>query len=175
MPPSKTTTGKAQKAKKLVQPGYAGLLSLREARDILAQISRSARVRKAWGFPQRQQSYSLGLIAERAYPEDHKAARAHIQSQLAEEKDKAGAPAEQRQAEKSIAPRKPAKLSPKASPAVKPKTKARRAFAAPDAPPSVTPRRAALAASPKPPAPRPTQLPRTPATRHRPAPRRVPA
>jgi hypothetical protein len=66
--------------RRLLQPGWAGLLSLAEAEFIADALAEDAGLRRRWGFGQRKR-YPLALIAEKAFPEDPKAARTHIINQ----------------------------------------------------------------------------------------------
>ncbi len=66
----------------LLEPGYAGVLSLEEAEVIQAELIRRPSLRRRWGFKERAKSFPLTRIAAKCLPEDPKAAVASIQRQL---------------------------------------------------------------------------------------------
>ena len=72
-------------AKYLLEPGWAGELTLTEAQYIASELATSTRLRRAWGFRKRKR-YPLTLIAERAFPEDPTLARSTIRNQLERER-----------------------------------------------------------------------------------------
>ena len=63
-------------ARKLLEPGWAGLFTLAEAQYIKRVLERDGMLRRRWGI--RRKKVPLSLIAEKAYPEDPAAARWHI-------------------------------------------------------------------------------------------------
>jgi len=63
-------------ARKLLKPGWGGLLALAEAEYIRDCLEQDSRLRRRWGI--RRKKVPLSLIAEKAYPEDPAAARWHI-------------------------------------------------------------------------------------------------
>ena len=69
-------------ARKLLEPGWAGLLSLKEAEYIGSRLEADARLRRRWHI--RRRKVPLSLIAERSYPEDPEAARRHMKAQQAQ-------------------------------------------------------------------------------------------
>jgi len=68
--------------KKLLQPGWAGLLTLEEAEYIRAKLEANLTLRRQWGIRGKGR-IPLTRIAEKAYPEDPQAARQHIQKERA--------------------------------------------------------------------------------------------
>lgn len=62
---------------KLLEPGWAGALTLQEALYIQEVLSSSERHRKKW-FPKKRKSYPLLEIARKALPDDPTTAAAHI-------------------------------------------------------------------------------------------------
>jgi len=68
-------------ARKLLEPGCAGLLTLGEAKYIQGQLAKDARLRKRWGI--RYIVAPLSIIAEKAFPENPKDARRYIKAQQA--------------------------------------------------------------------------------------------
>lgn len=63
----------------IYEPGWAGLLTLEEATKIGHALALSQKMRRLWKFRKRKR-YPLGLIAERAYPEEPEVGRAHLHS-----------------------------------------------------------------------------------------------
>ena len=68
-------------AKKLLIPGWGGLLSLAEAEHIRGCLEDSVGLRRRWRIHWKRAP--LSLVAEKAYPEDPAAARRHIQAEQA--------------------------------------------------------------------------------------------
>ena len=69
-------------ARKLLNPGWAGVLSLKEAHYIAHNLKRDAKLRRRWAFRKRKR-YPLLLIAQRAQPEEPQQARRNMISQMA--------------------------------------------------------------------------------------------
>ena len=68
-------------AKKLLEPGWAGELTLEEAEFIKRKLEANSKLRRKWKIPGRG-GIPLTAIAERAYPEDPAYARRHIQNEM---------------------------------------------------------------------------------------------
>lgn len=68
-------------SRKLLQPGWAGLLSLEEAEYIRSRLEADVKLRRRWHI--RRRKVPLSLVAEKAYPEDPEAARCHMKAQQA--------------------------------------------------------------------------------------------
>ena len=68
-------------AKKLLEPGWAGELTLAEAEYIRHRLEQDSRLRRLWHI--RRRKVPLSLVVEKAYPEDPTAARRHIQAEQA--------------------------------------------------------------------------------------------
>ena len=68
-------------AEGLLEPGWAGVLTLAQAEYIAAELAKSASLRRAWRFRKRKR-YPLTLIAERAFPEKPRLARQHMLTQM---------------------------------------------------------------------------------------------
>ena len=68
-------------AKKLLLPGWAGLVSLEEAEYIRSRLEADAKLRRRWHI--RRRKVPLSLVAERAYPKDPEAARRHMKAEQA--------------------------------------------------------------------------------------------
>jgi len=66
-------------ARKLLQPGRAGLLSLEEGEYIRSRLEADAKLRRRWHI--RRRKVPLSLVAERSYPEDPGAARRHMKAE----------------------------------------------------------------------------------------------
>ena len=66
---------------RLLQPGWPGLVTLTEAEYIAGRLAMDSLLRRQWRFRQRAR-YPLALIGERAFPEDPKAGRQYIESQM---------------------------------------------------------------------------------------------
>lgn len=62
---------------RLLKVGWAGLLTLEEARFIAGALADDRKLRRAWSFRKRVR-YPLNLIAARAYPEDVEEGMAHL-------------------------------------------------------------------------------------------------
>lgn len=56
-------------AEKLLEPGWAGILTIEEAQYIADNLKIDAKLRRRWSFRKRKR-YPLLLIAERALPEE---------------------------------------------------------------------------------------------------------
>ena len=69
-------------ARKLAQPGWAGLVSLEEAEYIRRRLEADAKLRRRWHIQRKKVPFSL--VAERSYPDDPEAARRHIKAQQAQ-------------------------------------------------------------------------------------------
>ncbi len=54
---------------RVLEPGWAGVLTLAEAQFIAANLATNRALRRQWKFRKRIR-YPLNLIAERAFPED---------------------------------------------------------------------------------------------------------
>ena len=67
-------------AKKLLEPGWAGLLTYEEAQYIRSQLENNKSLRRKWNI-KGVGKIPLTTIAARAYPEDPQAARHHIQKE----------------------------------------------------------------------------------------------
>lgn len=70
--------------KKLLIPGWAGLLDLDEARYIQSRLVTDERLRRRWGI--RHKVPPLSLIAEKAFPENPEAARRNIRAEQTRER-----------------------------------------------------------------------------------------
>jgi hypothetical protein len=66
--------------KKLLEPGWAGLLTLAEAEYIKARLEANPKLRRQWEIRGKGR-IRLTSIAAKAYPEDPQAARQHIQKE----------------------------------------------------------------------------------------------
>jgi hypothetical protein len=55
--------------KKLLEPGWAGELTIAEAEYIAKHLAKDAKLRRQWGFKKRK-TYPLVLIASKAMPEN---------------------------------------------------------------------------------------------------------
>ncbi|NVM22356.1 MAG: hypothetical protein HWN68_11320 [Desulfobacterales bacterium] len=66
--------------RKLLQPGWAGLLTLEEAEYIRARLEVNQTLRRKWSIKGKGK-IPLTSIAAKAYPEDPQAARQHIQKE----------------------------------------------------------------------------------------------
>jgi hypothetical protein len=71
------------RSKKLVEPGWAGLLTLEEAEYIRQRLEKDAKLRRAWGIRGKGR-IPLLAIAVRAFPEDPAAARLEMKSEMAQ-------------------------------------------------------------------------------------------
>ena len=69
-------------ARKLLIPGWAGVLTWEEAEYIRANLEANPTLRRKWRIKGKGR-IPLTKIAERAYPEDPQAARHHIQKEQA--------------------------------------------------------------------------------------------
>ena len=69
----------------LLTPGWAGILTLPEARHLQNEIKQDSRLRRKWGFTSARKTFPLQEIARRAYPEDPVAAQKNITSLLKKE------------------------------------------------------------------------------------------
>jgi len=69
---------------KLLEPGWAGLLSLDEAKHIKCCLEKDAKLRRKWKI--RGKKPSLPAIAAKAYPEDPDGGRRYIQKVLTAER-----------------------------------------------------------------------------------------
>ena len=67
--------------KKLLEPGWGGLLSLAEAQYIRDRLQQDGGLRRRWGI--RRKVVPLLLIAEKAFPENPPAARKHMKAEQA--------------------------------------------------------------------------------------------
>jgi hypothetical protein len=67
-------------SRKLLEPGWAGLLTLEEAEYIAEHLATDARLRRAWGFSGRE-TFPLSQIAAKAFPENPRQARSHMAAQ----------------------------------------------------------------------------------------------
>ena len=63
----------------LLEPGFAGLLSLEEAEHIQQKLERSSRLKRIWGI---RGKITLPKIAAMAYPEDAAEAKAFIRREM---------------------------------------------------------------------------------------------
>lgn len=68
-------------ARKLLQPGWGGLLTLAEAEYVRDCLERDSRLRQRWGI--RRKKVPLSLIAEKTFPENPGAARRHMAAEQA--------------------------------------------------------------------------------------------
>lgn len=68
--------------KKLLEPGWAGLLTLSEAEYIRQCLERDSRLRRRWHIRHRK-VVPLSLIVEKAFPENPPAARKHMKAEQA--------------------------------------------------------------------------------------------
>ena len=68
--------------KKLLKPGWAGLLTLSEAEYIRQCLERNSRLRQRWHI-RRRKVVPLSLIAQKAFPENPPAARKHMKAEQA--------------------------------------------------------------------------------------------
>jgi len=66
--------------KRLLRPGYAGMLTLREAKWLKTQLEGNKGLRRRWKMGRRKHP-PLTLIAEKAFPENPQAARSYIRRQ----------------------------------------------------------------------------------------------
>jgi hypothetical protein len=66
-------------ARKLLEPGWAGLLTFGEAAYIQSRLEADARLKRKWVI--RYKRPPLSQIAEKAYPEDTTAARRHMRAE----------------------------------------------------------------------------------------------
>jgi len=66
-------------SKKLLEPGWAGMLDLEEAKYIQGKLSADVNLRRVWKI--RGKKPSLSVIAAKAYPEDPVEARRYIANQ----------------------------------------------------------------------------------------------
>ena len=78
----KKSTNLTIHSKKLLIPGWAGVLTYVEAQYIRAQLEANPALRRKWRIKGKGR-IPLTKIAERAYPEDPQAARRHIQKEQA--------------------------------------------------------------------------------------------
>jgi hypothetical protein len=69
--------------KRLLKPGWAGLLGLNEAAYIQSALQKNGTLRRLWGF---DKSVHMSGIARRAYPEDPRGAVKHLGDQTSDEK-----------------------------------------------------------------------------------------
>ncbi len=69
-------------ASKLLEPGWAGPVTLEEAEYIRSRLEADARLRRRWHI--RQRRVPLSIVAERSYPEDPEAARRHMKAHQAQ-------------------------------------------------------------------------------------------
>ena len=77
----------AKLERELVIPGWAGELSLEEARFIQEEIQKDRGLRRRWGFKGTKR-VPLTAIAAKALPEDPDYARAHIRVEQSSERIK---------------------------------------------------------------------------------------
>ena len=70
-------------ARKLLEPGWAGLLTLEEAEYVRHRLEQVPKLRRAWGIRGKGR-IPLLAIAVRAFPEDLAAARAEMKSAMAQ-------------------------------------------------------------------------------------------
>ena len=68
--------------RKLLQPGWAGLLTLEEAEYVKAHLEANPQLRRKWKIRGKGR-IPLTMIAERAFLEEPQAARQHIQREQA--------------------------------------------------------------------------------------------
>jgi len=73
-------------AKKLLEPGWAGLLTLAEAEYIRHRLQQDSGLRRRWRI--RRKVVPLSLVAEKAFPENPRAARKHIKAEQAKARRK---------------------------------------------------------------------------------------
>jgi hypothetical protein len=69
--------------KRLLKPGWAGLLGLNEAAYIQSALEKNGTLRRLWGF---NKNVHLSGIARRAYPEDPRGAVKYLDEQTPEAK-----------------------------------------------------------------------------------------
>lgn len=67
--------------RKLLEPGWGGLLSLPEAQYIRDRLEQDGRLRRCWGI--RRKVVPFSVVAGKAFPENPAAARRHIRAQQA--------------------------------------------------------------------------------------------
>ena len=66
---------------RLLEPGWAGQLTIKEAEFIAAELAQSSKLRRSWHITKRKR-YSLQLIAEKAFPEDPASGRQIMENLL---------------------------------------------------------------------------------------------
>ena len=71
------------RSKKLLEPGWGGLLTLAEAEYIRGCLEADPKLRRLWGIRGKGR-IPLLAIAQRAFPEDPRAARAEMKSAMAQ-------------------------------------------------------------------------------------------
>jgi len=64
---------------RLLEPGWAGILSLDEAEYIKCHLERNVGLRRRWRI--KRKKVPITMIAEKAYPENPIAARRHIKKE----------------------------------------------------------------------------------------------
>ena len=67
---------------KLLEPGFAGVLTLKEAEFIAGRLAVDAKLRRLWHIRKRKR-YPLQLIAEKAFPQDPAEGRRVVENLLA--------------------------------------------------------------------------------------------
>ena len=72
----------AEQMAKLLIPGWAGALTLKEAEFIAGRLAVDAKPRRLWHIRKRKR-YSLQLIAEKAFPQDPAEGRRNMENLLA--------------------------------------------------------------------------------------------
>lgn len=97
-------------ARKLLRAGWAGELTLQEARYIQQKLQRDRRVQRAWSI-QSDRTVPITRIAEQAFPEDRRGAREHIVAERQQGEDRAPS---QQSGHRSRATDKKASKAPKA-------------------------------------------------------------
>jgi len=68
--------------KKMLQPGWAGILTLEKAKYIKAALEANPVLRRKWGIRGKGR-IALTTIAAKAYPQNQQAARKHIKKEQA--------------------------------------------------------------------------------------------
>lgn len=68
-------------SERLLEPGWAGVLTLEEAEYIREKLEANPKLRKKWKIRGKGR-IPLTVIAERAYPEDPAQARQHIKKEM---------------------------------------------------------------------------------------------